>query len=148
MPSSIPPPNVIPIIDVGASETGGKAIIPSSGNKCISSSPTPTRQTTASSANKTKAFSTPVNHTTVKPKESRISKLSASNQRRSKHNASAKKKTMKQTMGKVMSDQEKKSVELKLKNRERAWITVGMCSVFLLAVLEDPSSGCDRNTNR
>ena len=133
MPSSITPSNVMPIVDVGASKTGGEAIIPSSGNKGISSSPTPTRQTTSSSANKSKAFSTPVNQTTVKQKESRISKLSASNQRRSKHNASAKKKTMGKlpNTNKVMSDQEKKSIELKLKKqRERAWITVGMCSVF------------------
>ena len=109
----------MPIVDVGASKTVGEAIIPLSSNKALSSSTTPIRQTTPSSANKAKASSTPVSQTTVNQKESKISKLSASNQRRSKHNAAAKKKTLVKltNTNKVISDQEKKSIELKFKKQ-------------------------------
>ena len=95
----------MPIVHVGASKTVGDDIIPSSGNKAKASSTTPVRQTT------------------VNQKEAKISKLSASSHRRSKQHASAKKKTSGklQTTSKVMSDQEKKSIELKLKKqREKA----------------------------
>jgi len=115
MPSSITPSNVMPINNVGASKTVGEAIISSSGNKAKPSSTNPIRQTTPSSANKAKAPSTRVSQTTVNQKETKISKLSTYNQHCSKHNASAKKKASVKlpNINKVMSDHEKKSIELK-----------------------------------
>ena len=132
MPSSITPSNVMPIVDVGASKLWGR---PSSHRGVIKSKhppPLPLDRIHHRVLKKAKASPTPVSQTIVNQKESKISKLSASNQRRSKHNASAKKKTLGKlpNTNKVMSDQEKKSIELKLKSRERAWITVVMCSVF------------------